>query len=148
MHLEYLEQSIGKELGVSRWLELSQERIAQFAELTLDRQWIHVDEERAKRESPYGVTIAHGFLTLSLLSTLLADVDLFPEGTTVINYGLDKVRFLNAVKAGSRIRNQAVLLGVEPKEDGRILVKIQNTVEIEHEKVPAMIAESLALVVT
>lgn len=137
---------VGKELGLSEWFLLSQERINQFAEVTGDYQWIHIDEQRAKAESPYGTTIAHGFLTLSLLSKFSTEIRSFPPELTVINYGLDKVRFLRPVKTGCRIRNRAVLLSAEAKGEGRMLLKTQNTVEIENEETPAMIAETLALV--
>jgi len=144
LDLEQANTQIGQEIGLSDWLELSQERISQFADVTLDHQWIHLDEERAKRESPYDATIAHGFLTLSMLSALLGDMELFPEGTTVINYGLDKVRFLSAVKSGQRIRCRAVLHSAESKAGG-LLLKLENLVEIEGEAKPAMMAESLVL---
>ncbi len=145
--LSTMKQYVGQELGVSEWLTVDQERINQFADCTGDHQWIHVDVERAKRESPFGAPIAHGFLTLSLLPALQHDVRIIPPGVPqVINYGLDRVRFMAPVKAGSRIRNRVVLLSVEEQGPGRILLKAQNTVEVEGEKKPAMVAETLALI--
>ncbi|MCA9835543.1 MAG: MaoC family dehydratase [Trueperaceae bacterium] len=137
---------VGKDLGKSAWFIVDQDRIRQFAEVTEDHQWIHIDEARAKAESPYGTTIAHGFLTLSLLSKFAFELRNFPAGVTVINYGLDKVRFLNAVKVGSRIRNHAVIVAADPNGEGRTLLKTKNTVEIEGEENPAMIAETLSLI--
>ena len=105
--IESLKDSMGRELAVSDWIEVTQERILQFAEATGDRQWIHLDRERAERESPYGTTIAHGFLTLSLLSSLMQDAMQFEQaGRRAINYGLNRVRFPSAVRAGSRIRGR------------------------------------------
>src|SRR5215831_17279896 len=117
-----LRARVGQELGVSDWLTVDQSRIDQFAECTGDHQWIHVDVERAKRESPFGAPVAHGFLTLSLLPSLRAGVrSIIPPGVPqVINYGLDRVRFMTPVKAGSRIRNRVVLMSVEEQAPGRI----------------------------
>src|SRR5271156_5049653 len=109
-----LKQYLGKEIGVSEWLTITQERIAQFAEATEDRQWIHLDRERAERESPYGTTIAHGFLTLSLISRFMKDVIQVRGGTGMtINYGLNRVRFPSPVRTGSRIRARVALLSVK-----------------------------------
>ena len=144
-----LEQYVGQELGVSDWLTVGQERINEFADCTGDHQWIHVDVERAKRESPLGSTIAHGYLTLSLLAAMQMELGIVPEGISqALNYGLDRVRFIAPVKAGARIRNRVVLLAAEPQDKGRLLLKFQNTVEIEGEKKPALIAETLALLLT
>jgi acyl dehydratase len=144
-----LEQFVGQELGVSDWLTVDQERINEFADCTDDQQWIHVDVERAKRESPLGSTIAHGYLTLSLLATMLKGLNVVPEGVShVLNYGLDRVRFIAPVKAGARIRDRVVLMAVEAQGKGRLLLTFQNTVEIEDEKKPAMMAETLALLLT
>jgi acyl dehydratase len=108
-----LKQYLGKEIGVSEWLAVTQERIAQFAEATEDRQWIHLDRERAERESPYGTTIAHGFLTLSLISRFMKDVIQVRRGTGMtVNYGLNRVRFPAPVRAGSKIRARITLLNV------------------------------------
>ena len=144
-----LEQFVGQELGVSDWLTVDQERINEFADCTGDHQWVHVDVERAQRESPLGSTIAHGYLTLALLTTMLKELNLVPEGVSqVLNYGFDRVRFIAPVKAGARIRTRAVLLAVEPQGKGRLMLTIQNTVEIEDEKKPALVAEALALLLT
>jgi len=144
-----LEQFMGQEPGVSDWLTVDQERINEFADCTGDHQWIHVDIERAKRESPLGSTIAHGYLTLSLLAAMQMEVGIIPAGVSqALNYGLDRVRFIAPVKAGARIRTRVVLLAVEPQDKGRFLLKFQNTVEIEDEKKPALIAETLVLLLT
>jgi acyl dehydratase len=144
-----LEQFVGQELGVSDWLTVDQERINEFADCTGDHQWIHVDVERAKRESPLGSTIAHGYLTLSLLATMQMEIGIIPAGVSqALNYGLDRVRFMAPVKAGARIRNRGVLLAVELQGKGRLLLKTQSTVEIEGETKPALIAETLALLLT
>jgi acyl dehydratase len=141
-----LGQLVGQELGVSDWLTVDQERINQFADCTGDHQWIHVDVERARWESPLGSTIAHGYLTLSLLAAMQMGLDIIPKGVSqALNYGLDRVRFIAPVKAGARIRNRVMLLAAEPQDKGRLLLKFQNTVEIEEEKKPALIAETLAL---
>jgi acyl dehydratase len=141
-----LQQFVGRELGVSEWLVVDQSRIDRFADCTGDRQWIHVDVERAGKESPLGSTIAHGYLTLSLLSCFSFEVGVFPPGARqVINYGLDKVRFLSPVRAGARVRDRIVLLAVQDKGDGRTLLKAQHTVEIEGEERPALVAETLGM---
>ena len=144
-----LGQFVGQELGVSDWLAVDQERINEFADCTGDHQWIHVDIERAQRESPLGSTIAHGYLTLALLAAVLMELNIVPEGVSqALNYGLDRVRFIAPVKAGARIRNRVVLVAVYPQGKGRLLLKTQNTVEIEGEIKPALIAEALALLLT
>jgi acyl dehydratase len=146
--LSTISEFVGKELGVSDWKVIDQARIDEFASCTGDRQWIHVDVERAKRESPYGGTIAHGYLTLSLVASLSMEIGLVPaDAAAGLNYGIDKVRFIAPVKAGARVRNRVVLLDVEDKGNGRVLVKTQNTLEIEDEKKPALIAETLAILV-
>ena len=142
-----IQQFVGRELGVSDWLTIDQDRINRFADCTDDHQWIHVDLERAREESPWRTTIAHGYLTLSLLSSLQSTIGVIPADVSqVVNYGLDKLRFVAPVRAGRRIRNRVVLLSVEDKGQGR-LVKTQNTVEIEGEDKPALVAEVLLLVV-
>jgi len=144
-----LEQFVGQELGVSDWLTVDQERINEFADCTGDHQWIHVDIERAQRESPLGSTIAHGYLTLALLSAMLMELGVVPAGVSrALNYGLDRVRFMAPVKAGARIRTRVVLMALDPLGKGRLLLKTQNTVEIEGEIKPALIAETLALLLT
>lgn len=141
---------IGTETGVSQWHTISQQQVDQFADSTGDHQFIHLDEERAKVETPFGGTIAHGYLTLSLLSMLGAEAGTVRlTGTKItINYGLDKVRFLNPVRVGSRIRARFVMHSITEKNPGQYLIKHQVTVDIENQDKPAMIAESLSLAVT
>ena len=137
---------IGREIGVSDWREVSQAMIDAFAACTGDDQWIHVDVERARRESPYRAPVAHGFLSLALIPVLAYEIGLLPEGTHAsVNYGLDKVRFLAPVKAGARVRLHARLAEFSPREGGRWLMKTINTLEIEDEPRSALIAEALAL---
>jgi acyl dehydratase len=144
-----ISQYVGQELGVSEWVTITQERINHFADFTGDHQWIHVDVERAKRESLFGTTIAHGYLTLSLAAALSMELGVIPAGVSeALNYGLDKVRFLAPVKSGSRVRDRVVLLAAEPQGKGRILLKFRNTIEIEGEAKPALIADALSLLVT
>jgi acyl dehydratase len=141
-----LAEFAGREIGVSAWTAVDQARIDAFADCTGDRQWIHVDVERARRESPFGGTIAHGYLTLSLAASLAIECGVIPpDAVAALNYGLDKARFLAPVRAGARVRNRVVLLKVETKAGGRALLTLGNTIEIEGEAKPALIAESLAL---
>ena len=143
-----LDRFVGQELGVSQWVRLDQERIDEFADCTGDRQWIHVDAERAARESPFGGTIAHGYLTLSTVGPAQLDVWIAPAGiATALHYGLDKVRFLAPVPAGSRVRTRVKLVAAESKGGGRTLVTTENTVEIEGQDKPALIAIALSMVV-
>lgn len=140
---------VGIEVGVSEWFKVTQERIDAFADATLDHQFIHVDPQRAAAQSPFGVTIAHGFLTLSLLPYLGSDVKLLPEGTKVeINYGTDKVRFLAPVPVNSQIRARVVLADVTERRPGQYLIKRQVTVEIKDIGRPALVAETLTLAIT
>lgn len=141
---------IGTETGISQWHTISQQQVDQFAETTGDFQFIHLDAERAKNETPFGGTIAHGYLTLSMLSMLGGEAGgVRLENTRItINYGLDKVRFLNPVRIGARIRAKFVLLSIDEKNPGQFLMKNQATVEIEGLDKPAMIAESLSLAIT
>ena len=144
-----ISQYVGQELGVSEWITINQERINDFADFTGDHQWIHVNVERAKRESLFGTTIAHGYLTLSLAAALSMELGIIPASVSqALNYGLDKVRFLAPVKSGSRVRDRVVLLAAEPQGKGRILLKFRNTIEIEGETKPALIADALSLLVT
>ncbi|HEX7789014.1 MAG TPA: MaoC family dehydratase [Afipia sp.] len=139
---------VGKSLGSSDWVDVDQSRIDRFAECTGDRQWIHVDIERARRESPFGGTIAHGYLSLSLVAALAMEMGLAPkDASAVINYGLDKVRFITPVKAGERVRLQLSLVGIDPKDNGQFLIRSKAALEIENGNSPALIAESLALIV-
>ena len=147
--MQSLPHFVGRELGTSDWAAVDQQRIDRFAECTGDRQWIHVDVERARRESPYGTPIAHGYLTLSLVAPLAMDIGLIPpDAATGLNYGLDKVRFIAPVKAGARVRNRIVLAALEDKGDGRLLIRTENTLEIEGEPKPALIAGAIVLAFT
>lgn len=140
---------VGQEIGSSDWLLIDQARIDQFAACTGDRQWIHVDVERARRESPFGTTIAHGYLILSLLPQFTYAIGVLPPGVDqALNYGLNRVRFLAPVRVGARIRSRIKLLAVEEKEAGRLLITAQNAIEVEGEQTPALIAETLALFIT
>jgi len=143
--LEKLQESVGKEIGLSEWMEITQERINAFAECTEDRQWIHIDPDKAKH-GPYGTTIAHGFLILSLLVHLTSQIKLFQKGIQMVtNIGLNHVKFSNPVRVGSHIRNRAVLKEATDRGNGRILVTVENTIEIKGSEKPAMVAEVLAL---
>jgi acyl dehydratase len=138
----------GQEIGVGEWIQINQERINQFADATNDHQWIHVDVERCKRESPFGTTIAHGFLTLSLIPglTRLASCLKRPPRHT-LNYGLNRVRFVNPVPEGSRVRARVTVLEVKQEKRGW-LVRWQITVELDGpEAKPACVAETLSLYV-
>jgi acyl dehydratase len=136
---------IGQEVGVSRWIEIDQARIDAFAKITEDEQFIHVDPEAAKA-TPFGGTIAHGFLTLSLASAMSYDAVKPLEGVVMgVNYGFDKLRFLAPVPAGSKVRGRFRLLSAEDKGGGRWLLKHELTVEIEGSEKPALIAEWLGM---
>jgi acyl dehydratase len=137
----------GTELGPSDWFLVDQERIDRFAAATEDHQFIHVDPEQAAA-TPFGGTIAHGFLTLSLLTHLSSQYALLPEGLVMgVNYGSDKVRYLHPVRAGNRIRSRSTILSVSQRSPGQWLVRSAVTVEIEAEETPALYAETLALMV-
>jgi acyl dehydratase len=139
---------VGRDLGVSSWVTLDQTMINAFAECTGDRQWIHVDVERAKRESPFGGTIAHGYLTLSLIAPATFELLVEPAGAKqAFNYGLDRVRFVAPVRTGARVRVRIKVLSVEDKGGGRLLVTTVNTVEIEGENKPALTAVALAMLI-
>jgi acyl dehydratase len=137
---------VGSELGVSDWLEIDQQRINDFADVTGDHQWIHVDVERAKNESPYGAPIAHGFLTLSLIPALSKDNFRVQNAQLVINYGLNKVRFLSAVPVGSRIRVRSELADAVAKDAGTVDLTVRHTIEIDGVDKPAAVAEMIARV--
>ena len=145
---EALRALIGQELGVSDWLEVTQGLIDRFAEVTGDHQWIHVDVERAKREMPGGKTIAHGYLLLSLLPKLGAGIYKLSWPTRSINYGSDKVRIVNPVKAGARIRLRQSLVAVEDGAPGAHRITVRQTLEIEGEAKPAMIADTIRMTFT
>jgi acyl dehydratase len=140
--LETLRALVGTELGRSRWFEIGQGRIATFADATDDHQWIHIDPERAARESPFGGTVAHGFLTLSLLPSMLADVLVMVDAKLVVNYGLNKVRFPAPVPAGSRVRAAIVLAALED-EGASSQLTLDVTVEREGGTKPVCVAEFL-----
>lgn len=143
-----LRDRVGEEMGVSGWTRVDQTRIDQFAECTGDNQWIHVDVERANRESPFKGPIAHGYLTLSLIGSLSLEIGVVPSDAAAgFNYGLDKVRFLAPVPAGARVRLRVTVAGVEDKGGGQILLKTRNVIEIENSDKPALIAEALALLI-
>jgi len=145
MSVAMLAGKVGQELGVSPWLAIEQDRIDRFAAATDDHQWIHVDRARAAA-GPFGATVAHGFLTLSLVVPTAYQV-LAPvfTGATAFNYGLDKVRFIAPVRAGARVRNRIRLLALEQKEASRWLMTTENSVEIEGEDKPALIATCLVM---
>jgi len=139
---------VGQELGITGWTAIAQERVDQFAACTGDHQWIHVDVERAARESPFGGPIAHGYLTLSLVAAMVIELGVIPpDAASGLNYGLDKVRFLVPVRSGARVRLRARLLSAEHLAGGRTLLKLQTTLEIESETKPALIAEMLCLLI-
>ena len=140
-----LKDYIGKELGRSEWLTIDQERINLFAEATGDYQFIHVDPVKAA-QTPFGGTIAHGFLSLSLIPKLMEDILVMPEGLKmVINYGLDSVRFIQPVKVNSKVRLKVDMVEVTEKKPGQWLLKATATLEIEGSDKPAYIAEPLSL---
>ncbi len=137
---------VGQEVGVSGWLEVSQDRIDRFAKATEDRQFIHTDPAAAA-QTPFGGTIAHGFLSLSLLSRMAAGVMPMPEGMMmVVNYGFDRIQFLAPVRSGKRIRGRFTLEAVEEKTGNRVLFRYLVSVEIEGEDKPALTATWLAMV--
>lgn len=142
-----LHERIGQELGVSRWVTIDQERIDVFADCTGDRQWIHVDPERARRHSPFRSTIAHGYLTLSIIAALAQEIGAMPENTqAAFNYGLDRVRFVAPVRVGARVRLRSTLVSVENRGPGQYLMKADNVVDIEGEEKPALTAVTLVMV--
>ncbi len=146
--LDDIRSRIGTEIGVSDWITVDQQRIDAFAETTEDRQFIHLDPIAAA-QTPFGGTIAHGFLSLSLLSRMAADVMQVPDSTLMaVNYGLDRVRFIAPVRAGCRVRGRFVLDAVEDKAPGQLLLRHTVTVEIEHHTKPALTAQWLGLIFT
>ena len=142
MTLDELRAIVGREIAVTEWLEITQERIDKFAEATDDRQWIHLDRERAERESPYGGTIAHGFLTLSLVSKFLGEAVELSDVRMAINYGLNRVRFPSAVRAGARIRARIVLQSMRDVGDAAEAI-YAITIECEGSEKPCCVAESV-----
>ena len=146
--VEKIKERIGQEIGVSEWLRMDQDRINRFADCTMDHQWIHVDTEKAA-QGPFGKTIAHGYLTVSLFSFFAREIGLIPEGARMaINYGMNKLRFINPVPVGSKIRDRIVLSNVEEKSGGRILITTTHTIEIEGEEKPACVGEVLGMFFT
>jgi acyl dehydratase len=144
--LKDMEKSIGKEIFLSDWTQVTQEQINQFADSTKDHQWIHVDVEKAAK-GPFGQTIAHGFLTLSHIPFFSYQVPLKMEGAVMsVNYGLDRVRFLNPVVSGAKIRDRIVLTALEEKPGNRILITQTHTIEIQGQEKPACIAQMLGMI--
>ena len=145
---EEMVNAVGTKFEPGQWILVSQERINTFADCTEDHQFIHIDEEKAAK-TPFGGTIAHGFLTLSLLSRMVEGNGVMPENTVMgINYGFDKVRFLAPVRAGKRVRGHVTITAVDRKDDNRFLIKQSISVEIEGEENPALIADWLTMVIT
>ncbi len=142
MTLEELKELVGREIAVTEWMEITQERIDKFADATDDHQWIHIDRERAQKESPYGTTIAHGFLTLSLLPKFLKDSIQLSDLRMAINYGLNRVRFPSAVCVGSRIRAHIVLQSMRDLEDSTQAIYLF-TLESQGAVKPCCVAESV-----
>jgi acyl dehydratase len=140
--LDEMRGLVGQELAVSDWVEVSQQRVQMFADATDDHQWIHVDVERSKRESPFGGPVAHGFLTLAMLSSLFENAVRMSDATMVVNYGLNKVRFPAPVPVGSRVRAHLTLLKIEDIEGGAQL-EWQAQVEREGGTKPVCVAELL-----
>jgi acyl dehydratase len=138
-----LKAAVGTHLGYSDWLTIDQERIDQFAEATLDHQWIHIDAEKAKA-GPFGTTIAHGYLTSSLVSHFLPQIIEVRGISMGINYGADRLRFPAPVPVGSKLRAGAELIGAEPAKDGSIQSKVRVTIEIEGSEKPACVIESIS----
>jgi acyl dehydratase len=145
--LATIKDFIGKDLGTSDWIGIDKTMIDQFAGCTGDRQWIHTDVERARKESPVGTTIAHGFLSLALTAPLAMQLGLAPtDASAVFNYGLNKVRFITPVKCGDRVRLQLTMMQAERRDDGQVLITSRATLQIENHASPALVAESLTLV--
>ena len=142
-----MEDYVGQDIGSSEWFEVDQDRIDMFADATLDHQFIHVDTEKA---TPlFGSTIAHGFLSLSLIPHLTSQAVLAPENLKMVfNYGLDKVRFINPFNVGCKVRTHSKCVSVEDKGDGRYLMKTEVSMEIEGVEKPAYIAETLSMFIT
>lgn len=145
-HPNEMHKHVGEEIGVSDWVEITQERINLFADATGDHQWIHVDVERAKKDMPGGKTIAHGFLTLSLIPMLNHQISHINNVRNGINYGCNKVRFTSPVQAGSRVRARAKLMAADPMDKGGVRLTNQVTIEIEGQERPACVAETMSIV--
>ena len=148
INIEKIQEMVGKELGASNWMEIDQNRINSFAECTGDYQYIHLDEEKTRAEASFGGTIAHGFLSLSLLSKFANESSFeFSNKKIIINYGFNKIRFINPVRAGKKIRAKFILLEVSQRKNSQMLIKFEVTIEIEGEDKPAVFAEWLTLLV-
>ena len=144
--LDELERLAGQEVGASAWLTVTQELIDRFADATFDHQWIHCDVERARRESPYGGPVAHGFLTLALIPGFRGQILTIGGVSRVINYGVNKVRFPNAVPVGARVRGVQTIKSVERTTPGSVRVISGFVIELEGETKPACVAETVTLV--
>ncbi|MEH6567570.1 MAG: MaoC family dehydratase [Halioglobus sp.] len=145
---EEMVAAVGTKFEPGEWIEVTQDRINTFADCTEDHQFIHVDPEAAAK-TPFGTTIAHGFLTLSLLSKLIEGNGVVPENTVMgLNYGFDKVRFLAPVKSGKRVRAHVEVKSIDQKDDNRFLINNSISVEIEGEETPALVANWLSMVIT
>jgi acyl dehydratase len=145
--LETYQSMVGKEIGISSWHVVDQNRINAFADVIEDHQFIHVDPERAKRETPFGSTVAHGFLTMSLLSIMSYEVMPIISGTTMgVNYGFDKLRFISPVRSGSRVRGRFVLAEATLRKPRELQSRTNVTVEIEGEERPALVADWIGLI--
>ena len=145
--LEAYQNMIGKEIGVSSWLLIDQERINAYADVIEDHQFIHIDPERAKRETAFGSTVAHGFLTMSLLSIMSYEVMPVIDGTTMgVNYGFDKLRFISPVRAGSRVRGRFTLVEAKLRKPTELMSRTNVTIEIEGEDKPALVADWIGLI--
>ena len=143
--LSDMKNAVGQELGLSEWFVVEQERINTFASATVDEQWIHIDVERSAKESPYKQTIAHGFLILSLTPKFTSETYSIEDAKMGVNYGTDKVRFMNATPAGASIRGRTSLLSYEEKEGGAKL-KVKIEIEIQGQSKPACVAELIAII--
>jgi acyl dehydratase len=138
---------VGQELGVGEWKKIDQKRIDAFADVTEDHQWIHIDVDRAKTESPYGTTIAHGFLTLSMIPKLSKDNFRVENAKMAINYGLNKVRFLAAVPSGGRIRARSELVDAAQTGDNMVNLTVRHTIELDGSDKPAAVADTIVRVI-
>jgi acyl dehydratase len=141
------ESLVGQELGVGEWHEVDQKRINEFADVTGDHQWIHIDIERAKTESPYGTTIAHGYLTLSMIPVMSKDNFRVENAKMAINYGCNKVRFLAAVPSGGRIRARSELVEAAKVGDGMVNLTVRQTIELDGSEKPAAVADTIVRVI-
>ena len=145
--LDAYQNMVGEEIGVSSWHLVDQNRINLYADVIEDHQFIHVDPERAKKETPFGTTVAHGFLTMSLLSIMSYEVMPVVEGATMgVNYGFDKLRFISPVRAGSRVRGRFVLAEARLRKPKELQSRTNVTIEIEGEDKPALVADWIALI--